>query len=68
MKFQTNVPEPFQYKDEYEDKLKEGLPVGLSDSQVNLGKHDNILFLQPLTSSFHYLGQSRSSVKYGYSS
>ena len=32
--FQTNVPEPFQAEDETEDSLKEGLPAGLSDSQV----------------------------------
>jgi hypothetical protein len=35
MKFQTNVPEPFRAEDEYENNLKEGLPAGLSDSQVN---------------------------------
>ena len=32
--FQTNVPEPFQAEDATEDSLKEGLPAGLSDSQV----------------------------------
>merc|ERR1712037_127340 len=31
---QTNVPEPFKPK--VEEQLKEGLPVGLSDAQINL--------------------------------
>merc|ERR1712192_334317 len=31
---QTNVPEPFEPK--VEEQLKEGLPIGLSDAQINL--------------------------------
>jgi len=31
---QTNVPEPFKPK--VEEQLKEGLPAGLSDAQINL--------------------------------
>eukprot|EP00090_Calanus_glacialis_P009823 TRINITY_DN1821_c0_g1_i2.p1 TRINITY_DN1821_c0_g1~~TRINITY_DN1821_c0_g1_i2.p1 ORF type:complete len:152 (+),score=50.97 TRINITY_DN1821_c0_g1_i2:59-514(+) len=44
MDMQTNVPEPFQAEDETEDSLKEGLPAGLSDSQVNLEARSNMDF------------------------
>lgn len=43
MGIQTNVPEPFRAEDEYEDKLKEGLPAGLSDSQINLEARSNMV-------------------------
>merc|ERR1711915_316225 len=39
---QTNVPEPFKAEDEVLDHLKEGLPSGLSDSQVNLEARSNM--------------------------
>ena len=42
--FQTNVPEPFQAKKDTEDKLKEGIPAGLSDSQVNTAKSVLVFF------------------------
>eukprot|EP00092_Neocalanus_flemingeri_P108250 GFUD01139004.1.p1 GENE.GFUD01139004.1~~GFUD01139004.1.p1 ORF type:complete len:165 (-),score=59.37 GFUD01139004.1:130-582(-) len=44
MDMKTNVPEPFQAEEDSEDKLKEGLPAGLSDSQVNLEGRSNMDF------------------------
>jgi len=44
MDMKTNVPEPFKAEEDLEDNLKEGLPVGLSDSQVNLEARSNMDF------------------------
>merc|ERR1711970_427713 len=44
MDMKTNVPEPFKAEEHLEDHLKEGLPVGLSDSQVNLEARSNMDF------------------------
>merc|ERR1711934_597302 len=41
MDMKTNVPEPFN-ADISEEMLKEGVPVGLSDSQVNLEARSNM--------------------------
>merc|ERR1711935_47246 len=42
MDVKTNVPEPFSAEDMSEDDLKEGLPAGLSDSQVSLEARTNM--------------------------
>merc|ERR1712106_204935 len=44
MDMKTNVPEPFKAEDDHENELKEGLPIGLSDSQVNLEARSNMDF------------------------
>eukprot|EP00092_Neocalanus_flemingeri_P027279 GFUD01029584.1.p1 GENE.GFUD01029584.1~~GFUD01029584.1.p1 ORF type:complete len:171 (-),score=46.66 GFUD01029584.1:388-900(-) len=42
MILKTNVPEPFQAEEDTSEELKEGVPVGLSDSQVNLEARSNM--------------------------
>lgn len=42
MDMKTNVPEPYEPKVEAGTDLKEGLPSGLSDSQVNLEARSNM--------------------------
>ena len=42
MDMKTNVPEPYEPQVEVGTDLKEGLPSGLSDSQVNLEARSNM--------------------------
>ena len=61
--FQTNVPEPFKAEEDLEDNLKEGLPVGLSDSQVGVKSAPFLIDID----TFDISGELGGKVKYGFS-